>query len=120
MRILWVDDIRDPFSNMYGSFILKALGISSYPNDTQITWVKNFAGFCNTIENEDMYDVIFFDHDLGEEESGKDCANFLIDYCIDNNIDVPQCYSQSSNPVGRKNILSYIESYEKIKRENNI
>lgn len=116
MRILWLDDIRDPFSNTYKAFILKALGISSYPNATHITWVKNYVGFCYAIENEDMYDVIFFDHDLGNGESGKDCANFLVEYCMDNNLDVPQCYSQSSNPVGRENILSYIENYKQTKQ----
>lgn len=117
MRILWVDDIRNPFSA--GDYILKALNWDRFPKDTQIVWVKTFEGFKDVIESE-FPDIIFFDHDLGEGNSGKDCANFLIDYCIDNNIDVPQCYSQSSNPVGRENILSYIESYEKFKRGNKI
>lgn len=106
MEILWLDDIRDPF---FDSWQIR------YPVLTEgdITWVKSYQGFTNYIERFGIPDMIYFDHDLGTNETGYDCMKFLCDYLMDNpNInDIPEVRSQSDNPVGRNNILTYWRNF---------
>lgn len=110
MTILWLDDIRNPFSGLWGDYILKSLNWTWFPKGVRIVWTKTFEGFKDVIESE-FPDIIFFDHDLGQEETGKDCANWLIEYCMDNGKKLPRYLSQSSNPVGKENILSVLHQY---------
>lgn len=65
-------------------------------------------------------EFISFDHDLadfdenGKERTGYDVAKFLIEYMMDNNIQVRFEYVvHSANPVGSENIKSIIENYFK-------
>ena len=37
-------------------------------------------------------------------KSGYDCAKWLVDYCIDNDTQIPYWNVQSANPVGKENI----------------
>lgn len=102
--LLWVDDIRDPhkcLSNiLQGSF--------------HIIWVKNYKEFVKYIINNELPNFISFDHDLGLGKSGYDCAVYLVDYALDNNIKrLPECACHSANPVGRDNILGIINSFNK-------
>ena len=46
------------------------------------------------------YDLLYLDHDLGEEKTGYD----FIKYCIHHNITFKEVNIVSSNPVGRDNI----------------
>lgn len=45
--------------------------------------------------------------------TGYDCAKWLIEYCIDNDLKLPLYSSQSANPVGRENILCLLNNYKK-------
>lgn len=63
-------------------------------------------------------DGICFDHDLGlHNGDGYQCAKFLVDYCMDNNKDIPPYNIQSANPVGSENIDKLLKSF--IKFRNN-
>lgn len=56
----------------------------------------------------DSYDIyIDFDHDLGEEETGYDVAQFIVECGLDS------IYYRvhSMNPVGRANIEQLLEHY---------
>ena len=108
-RVLWLDDMRDPFDPEF-DWVKK---ITHLVGTIQITWAKDVDDFKQCVEQE-MPNIICFDHDLGEGESGMDAAKWLVDYCMNNNIEIPVVYSQSSNPVGRENILSYIRQARKI------
>lgn len=102
-RVLWLDDIRDPFDYKM-NWVKEVIHLDiSIP----VTWAKNVDEFKKCVEQE-MPDIICFDHDLGEGESGMDAAKWLVNHCFDNDIEIPTVYSQSSNPVGRENILSYV------------
>lgn len=64
---------------------------------------------------------ISFDHDLGEEKTGKDITNWLInkdqDNLSDNFIGYDFKYNvHSANPIGKKNIEALLENYIKFKR----
>lgn len=71
-------------------------------------------------------DLISFDHDLGiigengEEEDGKDAANFLVDYCMDNGKKLPDWYVHSDNTVGVENISGLLFGYMKNVENQNI
>ena len=94
---IWLDDMRTP-------------------PDSSYIWVKDYDSFVNQVkalgESVSSY-LIHFDHDLGLEKSGYDCAKWLIDWCIENEYNVPDYDIQSANPVGRKNIESLFETYWK-------
>lgn len=107
---MWIDDLRDPFD---GNWIKKYSPIGT---DVQVVWVMSYEGFVHWINNYGMPDAICFDHDLGgiddkDEKTGLDCAKYLVSYCMDKNIDVCPFNVHSSNPVGAKNIRSYLNNY---------
>ena len=63
-KLLWLDDLRNPVDYVVG--------------DYDISWVKNYEQFCTFINENGLPDIICFDHDLGEEKSGYDCAKFVV------------------------------------------
>ncbi len=100
--------------------------------------VRNYDEFVAHIQLNglDAYEVISLDHDLGEqatdefynnalpnyklnydnivnEKTGYDCAKWLVDYCIKKGVKHPPYQVHSMNPVGKSNIISYVESYNR-------
>jgi hypothetical protein len=100
---------------------------------------RNYDEFVRKIESEGMPDLISFDHDLADEhynpdmydgqeiynrhydefkeKTGLDCARWLVDYCMDNNLGLPPYQVHSMNPAGGKNILSLLQNFEKFTKE---
>ena len=98
---IWLDDFRVP----------------NIPQDETIAWVKDYASFVERVVafGKDISDcIVHFDHDLGGEKDGYDCAKFLINWCIDNEYPAPDYDIQSANPIGRENIDSLFKSYWKV------
>lgn len=69
---------------------------------------------------------ISFDHDLGmehyrdgdrgmydyesyTEKTGYDCAKWLVGYCMDHKLPLPEIAVHSMNNVGASNILAYLK-----------
>ena len=100
--VLWLDDLRDPkcFLKEYDSY--------------DVVWIKDYRSFVEYIGNGQLPDVVDFDHDLGEGESGYDCVKFLVNWCIDHGAGLPEIEIHTSNPVGRDNIKSIVDSFRKI------
>ena len=98
-KLLWLDDFRNPADYLTG--------------DYDITWVKNYDEFYTQINEHGLPDIICFDHDLGEEKTGYDCAKFVVDYCMEHDLDIPAYNIQSSNPVGKENIQHLMDNYHK-------
>jgi hypothetical protein len=42
----------------------------------------------------------------------------LVNYCMENNLDLPRWSIQSANPVGVTNINSLLSNYKKFREEN--
>lgn len=74
-----------------------------------------FVDVLNRTYNEfNRVDEIWFDHDLGENAgSGYDCAKYLVEFCIEKNMPLPEYHIQSNNPVGKLDIDSYLRSFLK-------
>ena len=66
--------------------------------------LRSYAEFISHIKNNGLPDFISFDHDLGLNESGYDCAKWLVAYCLDNEMELPDFAVHSQNPVVKQNI----------------
>jgi hypothetical protein len=130
--LLWLDDIRDPKDTIWVDWMVENGIILSEFN---ITWVKSYGEFTKWIEKNSLPSLICFDHDLGEDVakgrvskgmskrqarilkretlSGFDCAKWLIEFCLDNELNAPDFKIQSANPVGAENIKGLIENFRK-------
>jgi hypothetical protein len=113
---LWLDDMRNP--NLY-------MWVEQYMPEYEkfvdkIVWVKDYVEFVDHITTSGLPDEIFFDHDLGDANAptGHDAAKWLVDYCMENNLDLPEWSIQSANPVGVTNINSLLSNYKKFREEN--
>lgn len=102
-KIIWLDDTREPISLLEDGFY----------KESDIRICRNYSQFVEAIQKDGLPEIICFDHDLGEEKSGYDCAKFVVDYCIKNKVKLPQWYIQSMNIVGSMNINSLLKNYKK-------
>ena len=125
---LFLDDMRVPSD----VFIYTREQI--YLSDWYI--VRNYDEFVEYIKNNDIPHLISFDHDLGKEhyehqtninyddfkeKSGYDCAKWLINYCIDNNLELPQdILIHSMNIIGGDNIQSLFTTYNKVNNKKHM
>jgi hypothetical protein len=126
-RKLFLDDIR------------QVKDACNYMPNPRVYWedgwdvVRNYTEFVNYIKRNPMPELISFDHDLadihyevdfndwldftsdqlGVEETGLDCAKFLVEYCLDNGLKLPEYLVHSANPVGRSNIRGYLDNAKK-------
>ena len=79
--------------------------------------VRSFDEFVAWIETNGLPDFISFDHDLGlldeqsEELNGMTCAKWLVNYCLDNDLKLPDFVVHSSNPAGAKNIEGLLKGF---------
>ena len=130
---LFLDDERYPYNELRGSTDDSLNGTSAYSytkfrpfKEEEWVIVRDFDAFVSTILREGVPVMVSFDHDLSDikysggkstfsykEKTGYDCAKWLCDYCQENNIKFPKYFIHSMNPIGSKNINSYIENYKK-------
>ena len=113
--LLWLDDIRNPF---IADWLMMYSPDFAY-GEGKVEWVKNYSEFTKWIETNGLPDKIAFDHDLGrvEDMTGYDCAKWLVDYCLDNDLDIPNWTVQSANPVGASNINNLLVNYVKQRQQ---
>ena len=110
---LFLDDIRNPNMSHNSK---KGLGTDYSPIDKWII-VRDYFYFIDIINNHfNEIKLISFDHDIacvkdGREYTGKDAANYLINYCLDNNKKFPDWYVHTDNTSGRENIIGIIINY---------
>ena len=107
------------------------------PDYQHYTVVRNYKQFVDMILLRGIPQFVCYDHDLADvhyntyhnvneaggleidydkftEKTGYDCAKWLVNYCVDKKIKHPPYIVHSLNPIGKKNIESYIENYNKI------
>lgn len=122
-RLLFLDDIRYP---------IEAYHYTQQDIFLRKDWhiVRNYEQFVNSILEKGLPEMISFDHDLADEhylksnsnelveKTGYDCAKWLIEYCMDNDADLPEFYCHSMNPVGKENIENLLKNFKNIKNLN--
>ena len=52
------------------------------------------------------------DAQVHKEKTGYECAIWLVDYCMDNNLKLPNYYCHSMNPVGKDKIVGLLQSFQ--------
>lgn len=132
---LFLDDFRQPSDAFNYTF-------NPIYNNLQWKVVINYEQFTETIEH--YFDllgvlpsVISFDHDLADlhygvqdhvdedyydlmdtqnEKTGYHCAKWLVEFCMNNNLELPEYYAHSMNTVGRINILGYLDNFVKFSK----
>ena len=114
--ILWLDDIRDPFvikEWIYTIQYLKEEYLRIEDEPCEVQWVKTQIEFEKYIKENGLPDLLSFDNDLGiGNGEGYDCAKWLVEYCMDNNVQLPKWFIHSANPVAKENIKNLLINFE--------
>ena len=110
---LFLDDERTPISTFRytqnGLYVTEKWEI-----------IRNFYQFISFVSDHGIPTIVSFDHDLGDvngetEKTGYHCATWLIDHCINENLNLPKIILvHSMNTVGNENIRSLFNDYKKI------
>lgn len=107
-----------------------------------VPWVivRSYKQFVDYVTEHGVPKIVSFDHDLAdehykeyhvahdpkligekkirydtfEEKTGRDCAVWLANYCLDNKVPIPLYYLHSLNGIGCANIFSIMESARKV------
>jgi hypothetical protein len=88
------------------------------PPNLNYLLVINYDDFVHCIKTNGLPKFISFDHDLGDinseqEKTGYDCAVWLVNYCMDNGLELPNYYVHSQNPIGKEKINALFKNYIK-------
>lgn len=94
MTKMYLDDIRCPPNNDW--VIVRS-------SDEAIEWIKKNG----------TPDFFSFDHDLGQNDTTMIFLHRFVNECDPKN--VPNYYVHSANPVGKLNIIAFMESWKKSK-----
>ena len=127
MYRLFLDDVRDPIhvkqSWHNGLWV-------DFPFHYSWVIVRSYSEFIDKITKDGLPISIAFDHDLSVEDQGKTnyadfkeltgmhCAKWLVDYCLEKNLTLPEFYIHTLNPEGRKNLISYLQNFQRFQSEN--
>lgn len=131
-KLIWLDDLRNPTEKDWVNWLIQYAPIE---HPFEVVWVKSYEQFIDWIKKNGLPAGICFDHDLGSDiahekvkkgmskrqarkekkgtKSGMDVAKFLVEYCLDNNLQMPPYGIQSANPAGKENIDGLLKSFNK-------
>ena len=122
---LFLDDVRIPTHVTW----------ADVPQNQHYSVARNYQEFVDLITLRGLPKFVCYDHDLADghyghglrgdeipydsykEKTGYDCAKWLVDYCMKKGVKHPPYVVHSMNPVGKQNIISYVESYNKSIKE---
>jgi hypothetical protein len=100
--IIWLDDLRDPYNDIWKKYIFDSLNVSN-PLDAilnyKIIWAKNSSEFKDIWnQNRDIAYAIFFDNDLGEHIEGYDLLSNIVEKdIVERDMDRIHLFAQTSN-----------------------
>lgn len=123
---LFLDDVRHP-SHCISYMGHKMKGNNHYYTSKSWVIVRNYREFVEIIQKRGLPEFVSLDHDLAEahydpstwkesfkyrEETGYDCAKWLVNYCIDHKQQLPEFIVHSMNPVGAENIEKLLHNFK--------
>jgi len=130
---LFLDDIRVP-SDCTGYMPMRIGDKAIVYHSTDWVIVRDHYQFVNWITKNGLPSVISFDHDLSNEHysplmytsedqyqdaikgtapTGYDSAKWLIKYCIENKLALPEWVVHSMNPVGVERITRELTNFQR-------
>ncbi len=115
---LFLDDERVP--NQVIPWMKRRVGATSLLYNEDWIIVRNYDEFVEAVtKNIELIEVVSFDHDLADmhynpktwtadfvyqEKTGKDCAQWMLEYYEEKGLELPKILIHSMNPVGSENI----------------
>ena len=118
---IYLDDVRSPIDKSwlvarnYDSFVelvnkvgLENIEVISLDHDLGQTAIREY--FKNTSKN------YIIDYNNIHEKTGYDCAKWIVNKSMEEEINLPTITVHSANPVGSANMMGYINNYLKNKR----
>lgn len=135
MYNLFLDDIRDPGHVNYRT---KFIEVGDFAMYRLKDWViaRTYKDFVEIVQEKGLPKLVSFDHDLADihyteeyqnegvilkyketsgEKTGYHAAQWLVDYCLDNKLPLPDFKVHSFNPVGAENIYSLLSNFKTYK-----
>lgn len=127
---LFLDDYRTPID--CAQYMYRR-GVDCRIYHTEFAIVRSYGSFVDWITHNGLPEFISFDHDLADvhedleqkeisewfdiennrEYTGMDCAKWLVNYCMDRNLKLPEYAVHSANPAGIENIIGLLENFKK-------
>lgn len=111
---LFLDDLR----------VVKDVTWLTYPDNIEWIVVRSSVEFFDAwYAQKGNKSFVSFDHDIqefveGEEITGYSVLKELVDVCLWNNVEIPQCFFHTRNPIGKKNMEAYYLNAVKFQEEN--
>src|SRR4051812_29533325 len=118
---LFLDDVRLVVDASY--YCPKEL--VEYYNTGDWMIVRSYDEFTAWILENGLPESISFDHDLSYdhytgdikksmewEKTGYSCAQWLVQFCMHEQLPLPEFHVHSMNPVGAENISRYLNNYK--------
>ena len=122
---LFLDDVRLPNNVTWVDL----------PPNQHYSVVRNYNEFVDLVTLRGLPKFVTYDHDLADshygdglhgdninynkykEKTGYDAAKWLVNECMKKGVKHPPYQVHSMNPVGKQNIISYVESYNRSIKE---
>ena len=119
LKILWASNtdpnrlIRPDASNMTYVDAISLFGTHN-PEVSRATNFKEFKDALN-INKDTFFNEICIDYHLDDSHTAITCIRYLIDFCIKNELKIPQITPVNASPDEKIEILSLVEdSYKQI------
>lgn len=119
-KILWTsktDPTRQIRPDASSLTYVEAVSIfgNKHPEISKATNYKEFKDALS-INKDSFFLEICIDYHLDETHTGSDCLKYLIKYCLDNNLKMPQITPIEASSEEKVNMLAVIEeSYKHLK-----
>lgn len=123
---LFLDDVRKPSDVTWVNLPMKTYTVvRSYKEFRDLIWnqgIPKFVTYDHDLSSEHYENYhkvnqqggLEIDYDKFDDKTGYDCAKFLVNECNKLGVKHPPYEVHSMNPVGKQNIISYVESYNRI------
>lgn len=89
-----------------------------YYRDSIRVW--DYDEFTSFIRHFHLPDLVLFEYDLDEEQQSYECAKFLINYCLENNLHLPSFKVYGISHNSRKDLRSLLADFQTRALKSNV
>lgn len=90
MKVVWFDTNHDPFNGKWLDYYF--MENSSH---IECVWIKSMSDLIKHVYDNWVPDIVFIN--LNSDEDVLNCALWIVDYCLDNNLKIPLIKLNSNN-----------------------
>jgi hypothetical protein len=75
----------------------------TYPTGIKWMVIRTFSDFGSLVlELEQLPQYVSFDYDLNSDKDGIDCLKWLVEYCREKQLPLPECFIHSQHDTGKE------------------